>query len=85
MSVGDEYMRDAFMSENRDGRFRSCIRIGSTVDIVLKPDQRSGRVTRGIVGEILTNASFHPHGIKVRLMDGKVGRVGAVFGDGNDS
>jgi len=72
------------MSENRDGRFRSCIRIGSTVDIILKPDQKRGKKARGIVGEILTNTSFHPHGIKVRLRDGKVGRVGAVVDDGEE-
>jgi uncharacterized repeat protein (TIGR03833 family) len=49
----------------------------------LKQDQPSGRKTRGIVGEILTNSSFHPHGIKVRLRDGKVGRVGGIVDDGN--
>ena len=70
------------MEEKRDGRNRSSVRIGSTVDIILKPDQRSGKVTRGVVAEILTNTSFHPHGIKVRLRDGKVGRVVAVLGKG---
>jgi uncharacterized repeat protein (TIGR03833 family) len=49
------------------------------VDIVQKQDQRSGKKTRGIVGEILTNSTFHPHGIKVRLADGKVGRVGSII------
>ena len=69
------------MEEKRDGRYRSSVRTGSTVDIVLKSDRGNGKVTRGIVGEILTNASFHPHGIKVRLRDGKVGRVGTVVFD----
>jgi uncharacterized repeat protein (TIGR03833 family) len=70
------------MDEKRDGRNRSSIRIGSTVDIVMKPDQKSGKVIRGVVAEILTNSSFHPHGIKVRLRDGKVGRVMAVLAEG---
>ena len=69
------------MAANGDGRFRSSVRIGSTVDIVGKPDQRTGKRTEGVVAEILTNVSFHPHGIKVRLRDGKVGRVVAVCGD----
>jgi uncharacterized repeat protein (TIGR03833 family) len=51
-----------------------------TVEIVLKRDQRSGRRTRGVVAEILTNSSFHPHGIKVRLKDGRVGRVQEIVG-----
>ena len=66
------------MGENRDGRLRSEITIGSTVEIVLKSNQRSGKMTCGIVAAILTNSSFHPHGIKVRLRDGKVGRVGVI-------
>ncbi len=45
------------------------------VEIVLKEDQRTGKLTRGIVAELLTSSSFHPHGIKVRLEDGRVGRV----------
>jgi len=62
------------------------IRPGSRVDIVLKADQRSGRLTRGIVQEILTNSSVHPHGIKVRLRDGQVGRVAHIIGtDASDS
>jgi uncharacterized repeat protein (TIGR03833 family) len=81
MNVRDVYWGNTSMDEKRDGRYRSSVRTGSTVEIVLKPDQRSGRVTRGIVGEILTNTSFHPYGIKVRLRDGKVGRVGAVIDD----
>ncbi|MGE4374205.1 MAG: YwbE family protein [Methanoculleus sp.] len=46
----------------------------------LKRDQRSGRRTRDVVAEILTNSSFHPHGIKVRLRDGQVGRVQEIVG-----
>jgi uncharacterized repeat protein (TIGR03833 family) len=61
-----------------DGRNRSEIKPGLEVDIVLKQDQRSGRLTRGIVREILTPSAFHPHGIKVRLADGQVGRVKTI-------
>jgi uncharacterized repeat protein (TIGR03833 family) len=50
-----------------------------TVDIVTKAGQRSGKVVRGIVQEVLTNTSFHPHGIKVRLTDGQVGRVQMII------
>ena len=73
------------MAGKRDGCNRSSVRIGSTVDIVLKQDQKSGKVTRGVVAEILTNTSFHPHGIKVRLKEGKVGRVKEIFEDKSDS
>lgn len=58
-----------------DGRTRSDIIPGSQVDIVLKKDQRTGKLTRGLVKDILTGSAFHPHGIKVRLSDGQVGRV----------
>ena len=61
-----------------DGRARSNIKIGAEVDIVLKKDQRAGRLTRGKVKDILTRSANHPHGIKVRLADGKVGRVKEV-------
>jgi uncharacterized repeat protein (TIGR03833 family) len=54
---------------------RSDIRPGMEVEIVLKQDQRSGRLTRGIVRDLLTGSPHHPHGIKVRLADGQVGRV----------
>ncbi|WP_188207080.1 YwbE family protein [Alkalibacillus aidingensis] len=57
------------------GQQRSHIKIGIEVEIVLKKDQRTGRLTRGIVKDILTKSSHHPHGIKVRLEDGQVGRV----------
>lgn len=58
-----------------DGRNRKDIYPGLEVDIVLKKDQKTGKTTRGIVKDLLTNSQFHPHGIKVRLEDGQVGRV----------
>ena len=58
-----------------DGRDRRNIHSGLAVDIVLKKDQRTGRLTRGVVRDILTKSASHPHGIKVRLSDGQVGRV----------
>ncbi len=61
------------------GKYRDAIHPGDTVDIILKTDQRSGKLTRGIVQEILTNSSFHPHGIKVRIKDGRVGRVAGII------
>ena len=57
------------------GQDRDQIKPGLTVDIVLKQDQRSGRLTRGVVKDILTRSPNHPHGIKVRLESGEVGRV----------
>ncbi len=57
------------------GTNRENIKEGLSVGIVLKQDQRSGKLTQGIVKRILTNSSFHPHGIKVELEDGRVGRV----------
>ncbi|MFC1941783.1 YwbE family protein [Chloroflexota bacterium] len=54
---------------------RTNIKPGLRVSIILKIDQRSGKLTEGIVKDILTNAPFHPHGIKVRLESGQVGRV----------
>lgn len=58
-----------------DGTQRKNIRQGLPVQIVLKKDQRTGALTEGIVKDILTKSSFHPHGIKVRLESGEVGRV----------
>jgi uncharacterized repeat protein (TIGR03833 family) len=58
-----------------NGQNRKDIHPGLAVKIVLKADQRSGKLTAGVVKDILTNSSFHPHGIKVRLTDGQVGRV----------
>jgi uncharacterized repeat protein (TIGR03833 family) len=62
-----------------DGKNRKDIRSGVEVDIVLKKDQRSGRLTRGIVKDILTKSASHPYGIKVRLSDGQVGRVKKIL------
>jgi uncharacterized repeat protein (TIGR03833 family) len=58
---------------------RRDLRSGVEVDIVLKKDQRSGRLTRGIVMDILTKSARHPYGIKVRLSDGQVGRVKKII------
>ena len=64
-----------------NGQVRSNIRPGLTVLIVLKQDQRTGKLTRGVVKEILTKSPTHPHGIKVRLVDGQVGRVKEIIED----
>jgi len=56
-------------------RKRANIKSGQAVKIVLKKDQRSGVLTEGVVKDLLTNSPTHPHGIKVRLMSGDVGRV----------
>jgi len=63
------------MEPHREGQERSSIRIGLTVDIIRKEDQQNDKRTRGIVQEILTSSISHPHGIKVRLKGGEVGRV----------
>jgi uncharacterized repeat protein (TIGR03833 family) len=62
-----------------EGTKRSDIRPGSHVSIVLKKDQKTGKRTEGIVREILTNSPTHPHGIKVRLESGHVGRVKEII------
>ena len=62
-----------------NGQNRSEIKPGIEVDIVLKQDQRSGKLTRGIVKDILTSSPHHPHGIKVRLENGQVGRVQQII------
>jgi uncharacterized repeat protein (TIGR03833 family) len=62
-----------------EGQKRVNIQAGIEVDIVLKEDQSSGKKTRGIVKDILTNSSNHPHGIKVRLTNGQVGRVHGII------
>jgi uncharacterized repeat protein (TIGR03833 family) len=67
------------MTPQNDPKQRAAIVPGMSVDIVTKADQRSGKVVRGIVKEVLTNTSFHPHGIKVRLQDGQVGRVQGII------
>ncbi|MCY1634765.1 YwbE family protein [Marinifilum breve] len=58
-----------------EGDKRENIKPGLKVKIVLKEDQRSGKLTEGIVKDLLTNSAIHPHGIKVRLESGQVGRV----------
>jgi len=58
---------------------RSQIKPGMRVKIVLKQDQRSGKLTEGVVKELLTSSPTHPYGIKVRLVDGKVGRVQSLI------
>jgi uncharacterized repeat protein (TIGR03833 family) len=62
-----------------DGRNRNDIKPGIEVAIVLKDDQRSGKLTYGIVQDLLTNSKVHPHGIKVRLTDKQVGRVKEII------
>ena len=62
-----------------DPKKRFCIKQGLKVNIVLKEDQRSGKLTSGIVKDILTNSPTHPHGIKVRLQSGEVGRVQEIL------
>jgi uncharacterized repeat protein (TIGR03833 family) len=62
-----------------NGKNRANIKIGSKVNIVLKEDQRSGKLTTGTVQNILTNSPTHPHGIKVRLSSGEVGRVQEIL------
>ena len=61
------------------GQNRKDIAEGLEVDIIRKEDQRTGKLTRGIVQEILTSSATHPHGIKVRLQSGAVGRVQYTF------
>src|SRR5262245_57450530 len=63
-----------------DGRQRKDLHPGLTVEIVLKQDQPTGKRTRGVVRDILTSSPAHPHGIKVRLTSGQVGRVKAILG-----
>lgn len=63
-----------------DNTKRSALQSGLRVSIALKQDQRSGRLTTGIVRDILTKSSTHPYGIKVRLENGLVGRVKIVHG-----
>ena len=62
-----------------EGIDRKDIKSGMDVYIVLKKDQRTGRLTRGVVKDILTKSARHPHGIKVRLADGQVGRVKKIL------
>jgi uncharacterized repeat protein (TIGR03833 family) len=62
-----------------NGKNRKDLTPGCEVAIVLKADQRTGKLTKGVVKDILTNSSSHPHGIKVRLTDGQVGRVQEIL------
>ena len=64
-----------------DGKNRNNIEIGLEVEIVQKKDQHSGNLTHGFVKRILTNSSFHPHGIKVELSSREVGRVKNIIGE----
>jgi len=62
-----------------DGKTRNSIKPGLKVAIVLKKDQRTGKLTEGVVADLLTKSPTHPHGIKVRLTDGQVGRVQEIL------
>lgn len=62
-----------------NGQNRSDIKIGAKVKIILKADQSTGKLTEGTVEKLLTNSNFHPHGIKVKLTDGQVGRVQEII------
>ncbi len=62
-----------------EGNIRKDIQPGLKVAIILKEDQRSGALTEGVVRDILTNSPSHPHGIKVRLQSGQVGRVAKIL------
>lgn len=62
-----------------DGKKRSDIKVGSKVKVVKKEDQRTGKLTEGVVARILTNSATHPHGIKVKLEDNVVGRVKEIL------
>ena len=61
------------------GNNRADVKIGALVRIVLKADQRTGKLTEGTVARLLTNSSTHPHGINVMLTDGQVGRVQEIL------
>lgn len=62
-----------------NGQYRKNVNPGLAVEIVKKEDQRTGRRTRGVVKDLLTSSAFHPHGIKVRLESGEVGRVQEII------
>lgn len=66
-----------------DGRYHINIHHRTEVDIVLKKDQPTGKLTHGVVDVILTNKPYHPRGIKVRLLDGSVGRVQRIYASGS--
>ena len=68
-------------NKTMNGQNRAEVYPGVEVDVILKKDQRSGKLTRGIVKDLLTSSAFHSRGIKVRLEDGQVGRVAAIIED----
>ena len=68
-------------NETQDGRQRKNIQIGQQVEVIQKQDQRIGKLTLGVVQRVLTKSATHPHGIKVRLESGEVGRVKRVLGE----
>jgi uncharacterized repeat protein (TIGR03833 family) len=65
--------------ETTRGNIRTEIKVGMRVKVIQKQDQRTGRLSEGVVQDILTNSSVHPHGIKVRLQSGIVGRVKEIL------
>lgn len=65
--------------DKMDGRKRSDIKVGAKVQVVQKNHQRSGELTEGVVSKLLTNSANHPHGIKVMLVGGTVGRVKEIL------
>lgn len=62
-----------------NGQNRTDVKVGANVKIVLKADQRTGKLTEGVVARLLTKSSFHPHGIKVQLENGQIGRVQEIL------
>ena len=64
---------------SKDGRLRENVVVGACVQIILKQDQKSGHLTKGVVEEVLTPGAKHPHGIKVQLRSGQVGRVRKIL------
>ena len=72
-------VKERMENEKQDGRMRNNVQIGNEVEVVQKRDQRSGVLTRGVVQRVLTKSASHPHGIKVRLESGEVGRVKNVL------
>ena len=81
--VAGERKSEILMAIEKDGRQRHNIAPGAPVGVVQKKDQGTGKITTGKVSEILTGSSFHPHGIKVRLTSGIVGRVQEIGEGGN--
>lgn len=86
----EQFLNSSFISchsplKKMPNRERKNIRVGLRVAIVLKQDQRTGRETIGVVKDLLTNSNFHPHGIKVRLTDGQVGRVQKILEENKES